>query len=105
MAGKSTTISTSKIRKIIVIKKNRKENGNREDEFLSNPHSKGEAFSRSILVFKARSKAIIITKVITKNKIGANIINVIIIFSTCYGPFDWKSNILYTKKINYLINK
>jgi len=45
--GSIKTISTSKIKKIIVIKKNRKENGNREDLLGSNPHSKGEFFSRS----------------------------------------------------------
>jgi hypothetical protein len=47
MTGNNRTISTSKIKKIIVIKKNRKENGSREDLLGSNPHSKGEFFSRS----------------------------------------------------------
>lgn len=46
--GKINAISTSKIKKIIVIKKNFKENGNREDDIGSNPHSKGELFSRSL---------------------------------------------------------
>lgn len=46
IAGKRRTISTSKIKKIIVIKKNRKEKGRRVEEFESNPHSKGEVFSR-----------------------------------------------------------
>ncbi|KAF8480536.1 hypothetical protein F5888DRAFT_1787188 [Russula emetica] len=46
--GISKTISTSKIKKIIVIKKNRKEKGIRDDLLGSNPHSKGEHFSRSI---------------------------------------------------------
>lgn len=45
--GKINTISTSKIRKIIVIKKNRKEKGSREELLGSKPHSKGEFFSRS----------------------------------------------------------
>lgn len=40
--GKIKTISTSKIKKIIAIKKNRKENGNRDDLIGSNPHSKGD---------------------------------------------------------------
>ena len=49
--GKIKVISTSKIRKITAIKKNRKEKGIR-DEFLgSNPHSQGEFFSKSIAVF------------------------------------------------------
>lgn len=45
--GNNKTISTSKIKKIIVIKKNRKEKGRRDELFGSNPHSKGEFFSRS----------------------------------------------------------
>lgn len=42
------TISTSKIKKIIVIKKNRIEKGNREEFKGSKPHSKGDVFSRSL---------------------------------------------------------
>lgn len=45
--GKIKAISTSKIKKIIVIKKNCKEKGRRDEEKGSNPHSKGEFFSRS----------------------------------------------------------
>ena len=44
-------ISTSKIKKMTAIKKNRSENGIRADPFGSNPHSKGEFFSRSLIVF------------------------------------------------------
>jgi len=47
IVGRRSTISTSKIKKIIVIKKNRNEKGKREELFGSNPHSKGEFFSRS----------------------------------------------------------
>jgi len=47
-AGKSRTISTSKIRKIIAKRKNRKEKGSRADLIGSNPHSNGEFFSRSL---------------------------------------------------------
>jgi hypothetical protein len=46
-------ISTSKIRKITAIRKNRKENGTRADLFGSNPHSKAEGFSRSEVFFFA----------------------------------------------------
>lgn len=49
--GRISAISTSKIKKIIVIKKNRNEKGRREEDFGSNPHSKGEDFSRSTKVF------------------------------------------------------
>lgn len=44
-------ISTSKIKKIIVIIKNCKEKGNREEVCGSNPHSNGEYFSRSVFFF------------------------------------------------------
>lgn len=45
--GTSNTISTSKIKKITANKKNRKEKGSRADPIGSNPHSKGDLFSRS----------------------------------------------------------
>lgn len=45
--GNIRAISTSKIKKIIAIKKNRKEKGNRDEFSGSNPHSKGDIFSRS----------------------------------------------------------
>lgn len=51
MIGRINAISTSKIRKIIVIKKNRREKGRRDEDFGSNPHSNGEDFSRSTSVF------------------------------------------------------
>lgn len=63
--GRRRTISTSKIKKIIVIKKNRKENGNREAELGSNPHSKGEDFSRLKIVFLAKIRDRIITTALT----------------------------------------
>jgi len=62
-------ISTSKIRKIIVIKKNRKEKGRREDLLGSNPHSNGDLFSRSWYDFFDKIEAInIIIHVIIKIK-------------------------------------
>lgn len=48
--GNNKTISTSKIKKIIANKKNRKEKGKRADLIGSNPHSNGELFSRSLTV-------------------------------------------------------
>lgn len=67
--GMRRVISTSKIKKITAIKKNCNENGNRADDFGSNPHSKGELFSRSINVFFERILArsimiIVIQKII-----------------------------------------
>jgi hypothetical protein len=45
--GKIKAISTSKIKKIIAIRKNRIENGIREELIGLNPHSKGLNFSCS----------------------------------------------------------
>jgi len=46
--GRSNTISISKTKKMTANKKNRKENGIRAFFLGSNPHSKGENFSRSL---------------------------------------------------------
>lgn len=59
--GRINAISTSKIKKIIVIKKNRREKGKREDDLGSNPHSNGEDFSRSTIDFLDKKEAISIT--------------------------------------------
>lgn len=53
-------ISTSKIKKITVIKKKWRENGIRALELGSNPHSNGEHFSRSINNFFDRIIDVII---------------------------------------------
>ena len=74
--GRIRAISTSKIKKIIVIKKNRIEKGRRDEFIGSNPHSKGDLFSRSLLVFFDNKEAkIIITIVIIiiRNDIKLNI--------------------------------
>ena len=72
--GRIRAISTSKIRKIIVIRKNRSENGNREDDLGSNPHSKGEHFSRSVRAFFDRIDAKSITTLVMIIKIDAMIV-------------------------------
>lgn len=59
-SGSNRVISTSKIRKITAIKKNRRENGIRADPLGSKPHSNGEFFSRSLIVFFERREEIII---------------------------------------------
>ena len=58
--GSRRVISTSKIRKITAIRKNRSENGIRADPLGSKPHSNGEFFSRSLIVFFDRMDEIII---------------------------------------------
>lgn len=80
--GKIKAISTSKIKKIIAIKKNRNENGKRDDLFGSNPHSKGDLFSRSLIDFFDKKEANNIT-----------IIAIIIINK----PIIKEANIIYTK--------
>lgn len=67
--GIRRVISTSKIKKIIAIRKKCNENERREDLFGSNPHSKGEAFSRSINLFLEIIKEIIIRIVVIINTI------------------------------------
>ena len=69
-AGRRRTISTSKIRKIIASKKKRKEKGSRADLIGSNPHSKGELFSRSL---KARLDSIQPKAITTTDRIIATI--------------------------------
>lgn len=81
--GKIKAISTSKIKKIIVIKKNRIEKGNREEFIGSNPHSKGDVFSRSFIVFFANNEAKYITTI--------EIIKII-------KDIKYKFIIIYTKK-------
>lgn len=72
--GRIKAISTSKIKKIIAIKKNRIEKGRREEFIGVNPHSKGESFSRSEIFFfpKIVDKAITINAMV---KIISAIIN------------------------------
>lgn len=68
--GKIKAISTSKIKKITVIKKKCKEKGIRAEDLGSNPHSKGDDFSRSENVFfdKIIDKNIIILEINIINK-------------------------------------
>jgi hypothetical protein len=75
--GRMRAISTSKIKKIIAIKKNRIEKGRRADLLGSNPHSKGDLFSRSLIIFFANKDAnditralIIIVKIIHENDVN-----------------------------------
>lgn len=93
--GKINAISTSKIKKITVIKKKWRENGIRAEDLGSNPHSNGEHFSRSIKDFFDRIieidikiLEINISKIVTEN------IKIIIYINLNFKLFDWKSNIL-----------
>lgn len=97
--GNNKVISTSKIKKITAIRKNRREKGSRADPLGSNPHSKGEFFSRSVTVFFAKRDAkIITTDLITRVKIIENS-KIIIAFSKLSLALLVGSQIyFYTKK-------
>jgi hypothetical protein len=75
--GRSRAISTSKIRKITAIRKNRSENGSRAGFLGSNPHSNGDLFSRSSIPFLDSMVVSII--IITDNKMVVDVIVVIIV--------------------------
>ncbi|GHU53267.1 hypothetical protein FACS189496_4500 [Bacilli bacterium] len=92
--GSNSAISTSKIMKITATKKNRDENGSRAEFFGSNPHSKGDLFSRSSWVFFEISVAAVITMVEIVIVIAANVITVDIIYLVLHKFLDWKSSIL-----------
>lgn len=79
--GKINAISTSKIKKIIAIIKNRIEKGRREESEGSNPHSKGDLFSRSIKAFLDKKEAKIITISAINKTIKAIIITEKIIYT------------------------
>lgn len=79
--GSRSVISTSKIRKITAIKKKRREKGRRADPLGSNPHSYGEFFSRSIIVFLDKRVAKVIT-IYETMRVITEIVNIVkIIFS------------------------
>jgi len=64
--GINRTNSTSKIRKITANKKKRIEKGTRADPLGSNPHSKGEFFSRSKTTRLDNTQATKQTKILRK---------------------------------------
>lgn len=93
--GRNRVNSTSKIAKIIAIKKKWRENGSRAEFFGSNPHSNGLIFSRSLkdffeIVFNNITIIIIISTIVKE-------INIIlrITYSVDNRFFDWKSIIIF----------
>lgn len=92
--GKIKAISTSKIKKMMAIKKNRIEKGRREEFIGSNPHSKGEHFSRSVIdFFESREAKNIIIKAINMRIKLKEIKEKIIYTKVVFRPCDWKSHI------------
>jgi len=93
--GSSSAISTSKIMKITAIRKNRDENGSRAEFFGSNPHSNGDLFSRSSLIFFEISVASIMMIDDRMMVIVAAVMIIIIIYLVFHKFLDWKSSILF----------
>ncbi len=93
--GNIKAISTSKIKKIIAIKKNRIEKGSREELKGSKPHSNGEFFSRSRKFFFDKNEAKNITIVEISIIININIKIMFIIYIINNKLYDWKSYILF----------
>ena len=73
--GINSAISISKTRKITAKRKNRREKGIRADDLGSNPHSKGESFSRSWVDRADKIRAVII---IADGKIRAINIDIVL---------------------------
>lgn len=97
--GSKIAISTSNTRKIIAIIKNRNENGIREFENGSNPHSKGEVFSRSNKVFFLSNVAASTTIILKRMMIVmSNEIENIIFFGKQTASLEVR-NTFYTKEI------
>ena len=78
--GNSSAISISKIMKITAIKKNRDEKGSLAEYFGSNPHSNGDLFSRSSLIFFGISVASIMMADDSRMVIVAIVIIIVIIY-------------------------
>lgn len=93
--GRIRAISTSKIKKIMAIKKNRIEKGRREELIGLNPHSKGDNFSRSLFFFFDSIDEISITILEIKKMKKAEINKFAIIYIKFFKPYDWKSYILF----------
>ena len=94
-SGSRSVISTSKIRKMTAIKKKRREKGSRAVPLGSNPHSNGEFFSRSEIVFFESKEAIIITTIDRIKMIIIATDKIRIIFSKILlSPVGWKPTIL-----------
>lgn len=88
-------ISTSKIKKIIAIKKNWIEKGIRAELLGSNPHSKGLLFSRSIKLFFEIIEAANIMIVVIMMRIVAIYILIKIIYTNNIRSFNWKLKIIF----------
>jgi len=92
--GNKSAISTSKIMKITAIRKNCDEKGSHAEFFGSNPHSNGDLFSHSSLIFFEISVVNTITVADNKMVTVAVVIIIIITYLVFHKFLDWKSSIL-----------
>jgi len=92
--GNRRAISTSKIMKITVIKKNRDEKGSHAEFFGSNPHSNGDLFSRSSFIFLEIRVFNIIMAANNRMVTVAAVMIIIITYLVFHIFLDWKSSIL-----------
>lgn len=97
--GRIKAISTSKIKKIIAIRKNRIEKGMRDVLNGWNPHSKGDIFSwfekkYEFFFLKIVLKIITIKEIKKINMVVKNKLKIIYI-KFLFKPYDWKSWVLF----------
>ena len=90
LTGNRRAISTSKIRKIIAIRKNRREKGRRELFFGSNPDSKGDDFSRSVNLFLDSEVAAAIKITLRRKAIITDAISGMILTSSSVNRYKQK---------------
>lgn len=91
----SKVISISKIKKINLIKKNWILNGIRDLDIGSNPHSKGDIFSRFLKNFIEIKKFKINIINLIINKINVIKIKNKIIYIKIFKFFNWKLNVIF----------
>jgi len=91
--GNISAISIFKIMEITAIKKNRDENGSCAEFFSSNPHSNGNIFSRSSLIFFEINVVNTIIDFDNKMVTVAVVIIINITYLVSHKFLDWKSSI------------
>lgn len=94
ISGNNSVISTSKIKKMIAIRKKCIENGNRAVDFGSKPHSKGEFFSRSANDFFEVMFSTVINTIAIAIIIVDSMVRIIIIYAI-RRSFNWKLKIIF----------
>lgn len=102
--GRTSAISTSKIKKIIAIKKNRIEKGSREELKGLKPHSKGDVFSCSKYVFFLKAEESVMTIIAIIKILNPIIIKLKIIYIKLNLIFVIGSYIYFIYYTNYFVS-